>query len=137
MCCARLQHRKVVELLQRKLHVLAHSKDSEMRKIRREAAAAIAGIKMSVGGGEGGGEGKQTPRRMASKAGAAKVGHKTSVAAASVVSQRLRVDAEHRHRVPGDVYSASSLGSFYHRRSSETAAGSVGEGMRKDEEVEV
>ena len=91
-----------VEHLERKLHVMSHSKDSEIRKIRREAAAAVAGygIKVSVGGAEP----KELPRR-----GPSGVGGVPKKASPSTVST---------HRGPGDPgYSNTSMGSFYHRQS--------------------
>ena len=92
---------EVVEHLERKLHVMTHSKDSEIRKIRREAAAAVAGygIKVSLGGADL----KETPRRVPSGG----VPKKGSPPAASA------------RRNSGETgYSNSSIGSFNQRQSS-------------------
>lgn len=99
---AALQERsEVVEHLERKLHVLSHSKDSEVRKIRREAAAAIAGIKMSVGGSVAS-DAKDTTRRVSGGGSGVK---------------RAGVTAASGHRGPGDLVYPNSLGSFYQRHS--------------------
>jgi hypothetical protein len=93
---------EVVEHLERKLHVMSHSKDSEIRKIRREAAAAVAGygIKVSVGGAEP----KEPPRR-----GPSGVGGVPKKASPTTVTT---------HRGPGDPgHSNTSMGSFFHRQS--------------------
>lgn len=45
------ERQEIVEHLERKLHVVAHARESEVRKIRREAAAAIAGVKMHISEG--------------------------------------------------------------------------------------
>ena len=100
--CALQERSEVVEHLERKLHVMSHSKESELRKIRREAAAAIAGIKMSVGGSFASDAGRDTPRQMSGNGDSLK---KNAGATASP------------HRGLGEVVYMNSLGSFYQRQS--------------------